>query len=55
MEAGAVYWCDKYDATMKKCYLDINYFTLDFSLGDNEPLMGEYGSACFVRCVEDVK
>lgn len=52
---GAVYWCDKYDTKMSKCYLDINYFTLDFSLGNNEPLAGANGSACFVRCVEEVK
>ena len=52
MRPGAVYWCEK--LTNDQCYLDVNYFTLDFSLGGNEPLQGENGSACFIRCVEDV-
>lgn len=50
---GAVYWVNKYDGS--KSYLDINYFTLDFSLGANEPLNGTTSSACFIRCVEDVE
>lgn len=53
MRPGAVYWCQKY--TGGKSYLDINYFSLDFSLGGNEPLEGETSSACFIRCVEDVE
>ena len=63
MRPGAIYWCEKYiniklnGETKSKnySYLDINYFTLDFSLGENEPLMGQTSSACFIRCVEDVK
>lgn len=51
MRPGAVYWCDK--LTNGQCYLDVNYFTLDFSLGGTEPLDGKNGSACFIRCVED--
>lgn len=53
MRPGAVYWCEQ--LTNGQCYLDINYFTLDFSLGANEPLEGANGSACFIRCVEDVE
>lgn len=53
MRPGAVYWCEK--LTNDQCYLDVNYFTLDFSLGGNEPLQGENGSACFIRCVEDIE
>ena len=53
MRPGAVYWCEK--LTDGQCYLDVNYFTLDFSLGGNEPLQGANGSACFIRCVEDIE
>ncbi|WP_026207332.1 DUF4906 domain-containing protein [Butyricimonas synergistica] len=53
MRPGAVYWCEK--LTDGLCYLDVNYFTLDFSPGEKEPLQGTNGSACFIRCVEDVK
>ena len=53
MRPGAVYWCEKY--TKGKSYLDINYFTLDFSLGTNEPLEGNTSSACFIRCIENIK
>lgn len=53
MRPGAAYWCQQ--LADGKSYLDVNYFTLDFSLGDKEPLSGSSGSACFIRCVEDVK
>ncbi|MDE6159706.1 MAG: hypothetical protein K2F69_06425 [Bacteroidaceae bacterium] len=53
MRSGAVYWCQK--VTNGQCYLDVNYFTLDFSPGEMEPLLGANGSACFIRCVEDVE
>lgn len=66
---GATYWCEKYISaqlsgeTKSKnySYLDINYFTLDFSLGEGEPLdcekdgVDDTSSACFIRCVEDVE
>lgn len=56
---GAVYWCQKYEApngtTTQKSFLDINYFTLDFNTGGNEPMEGTTSSACFVRCVEDIE
>lgn len=66
---GATYWCEKYISaqlsgeTKSKnySYLDINYFTLDFSLGEGEPLdcekdgVDDTSSACFIRCVEDIE
>lgn len=63
MRPGAVYWCERFmnfqlNGETKKsshAHLDINYFTFDFSLSGNEPLEGETSSACFIRCVEDVK
>lgn len=57
MRPGAIYWCEKLtdEGNNGQCYLDINYFTLDFSLGGKEPLQGTNGSACFIRCVEDVQ
>lgn len=55
---GATYWLKDLKSapnTTTPTYLDINYFTFDFSIGDNECVQGEYGtSACFIRCVEDV-
>lgn len=67
MRPGAIYWCDKFKAvtytdaegtktSQNKSFLDVNYFTFDFNTGGNEPLEGKNSSsACFIRCVEDIK
>lgn len=66
MRPGAIYWCDRYKSvtytdekgttkSQNKSFLDVNYFTFDFNTGGDEPLAGETSSACFIRCVEDVK
>lgn len=61
MRPGAIYWCDHYtpdDPTDPdspgKSFLDVNYFTFDFTTGRDEPLKGNTSSACFIRCVEEV-
>lgn len=65
MRPGATYWFEsfrkqidgqgKYTIGTAGVYLDVNYFTFDFSQGANEPLEGTGTSACMIRCVEDVK
>lgn len=59
--SGASYWCNqiqvKANNADKKAHasLDINYFSFDFGLADDECIQGTEGtSACFIRCVEDV-
>lgn len=74
---GAIYWCnsitrDKNGNLVNKypgkagAFLDVNYFTFDFDIGNNEVLeggssdgattTGESGesSACFIRLVEEL-
>ncbi len=64
---GATYWLQGFVRNAKgesgesKSYLDINYFSFDFSVGGNEPISPDNAnnqtntSACFIRCVEDVQ
>ncbi|MCM1071852.1 MAG: hypothetical protein NC210_07965 [[Clostridium] fimetarium] len=64
---GATYWTQSFSRNKEgnsgsdsHAYLDINYFSFDFSVGGNEPLAPDNAnnqnntSACFIRCVEDV-
>ena len=51
---GAIYWVRTIRNKDDKCYLDINYFTFDFSPGKTEPTLGTGTSACFIRCVEEI-
>ncbi len=56
---GAIYWVrtiptNPTNKNKKYCFLDINYFTFDFSPGETEPTLGTGTSACFIRCVEEI-
>ena len=55
---GASYWCNKIQTTKSRSFLDINYFSFDFGVGDDECITSATSnsgtSACFIRCVEDV-
>lgn len=66
---GGMYWSKSFhrkgDGEVdSNSYLDINYFTFEFIVGADEPIMPKSNSyqdyknqtsACFIRCVEDVQ
>lgn len=54
---GGIYWIR--DISDGHSYLDINYFTFEFKVGDNEAVSptgnADESSAAFIRCVEEVE